>query len=94
MGVTSQAVKEYHVFLASPGDMNAERQRLNRERMESKNPLFRHAASRAIDHILINIQAFGGQEEQEVLEKLLPEVVDKEGVYTRVEWTIERLKER
>jgi HEAT repeat protein len=68
--------------------------RLDRERKESPYPHFRHAAYRAIDRILIKIEAYGGEKEFEELEKLRLEVMDKEGVYTRVEWTIDRLKKR
>ncbi|MGD2089186.1 MAG: HEAT repeat domain-containing protein [Candidatus Aminicenantes bacterium] len=70
------------------------------KRKESKIPWFRHAAYRAIDHILINIEAFGGKEELNRLETLYKNLSEKEGkdfhegVQTRMEWTIERLKER
>jgi hypothetical protein len=64
------------------------------------HPWFIHAAYRAFDHILINIDAFGGKEELEQLEALLKNLSEKEGkdfhegVQTRMKWTIERLKER
>jgi hypothetical protein len=70
------------------------------QRKESKTPWFIHAAYRAIDHILINIDAFGKKEELEQLEALFKKLSEKEGenfhpgVHTRIEWTIERLRER
>jgi hypothetical protein len=67
---------------------------LNRERMESKEPLFRHAAYRAIASMLITIETYGSKPDLDALEAFLPKVQDKEGVLTRVEWTIERLRER
>ena len=69
-------------------------QRLDLMRMKSSNPLFRHAAYRAIDGILIKIEANGGEKELMELEKFLPEVNDQEAVLTRVEWTITRLEDR
>lgn len=67
---------------------------LDRERMESKNPLFRHAAYRAIDGMLITIEMYGSTSALEALEDYLPRIQDQEGVLTRVEWTIDRLRER
>jgi HEAT repeat protein len=70
------------------------------KRKQSDTPWFRHAAYRAIDHILINIEAFGGKEELNDLKALLNKLKEKEGdkihegVHSRMEWTIERLKER
>jgi HEAT repeat protein len=71
-------------------------QKLHTERKKSGKPWFCHAAYRAIDHILINIQAFGGKKELEQLETLFPKMSEKQslGVHTRVEWTIDRLKDR
>jgi len=69
------------------------------KRKESKIPWFIHAAYRAIDHILINIEAFGGKEELTRLEALYKNLSEKEGkdfhegVQTRMEWTIDRLRE-
>jgi HEAT repeat protein len=70
------------------------------KRKQSDIPWFIHAAYRAIDHILINIDAFGKKEELEQLEALFQKLSEKEGenfhpgVHTRMEWTIDRLKER
>jgi len=70
------------------------------QRKESKIPWFIPAAYPAIDHILINIDAFGGKEELNRLEALYKNLSEKEGkefhegVQTRMKWTIERLKER
>jgi len=69
-------------------------ERLDHERMESKDPLFRHAAYRAIDGILMTIEAYGGFPALEALKDFEPRVLDREGVLTRVEWTIDRLAER
>jgi hypothetical protein len=66
---------------------------------EAMRPWFSHAVYRAIDHILMNIEAFGGQDELTRLETLYKNLSEKEGkdfqegVQTRMEWTIERLKE-
>jgi HEAT repeat protein len=70
------------------------------KRKDSDLPWFIHAAYRAIDHILINIDAFGGEKELKQLEALYKNLSEKEGkdfhegVQTRMEWTIERLRER
>jgi HEAT repeat protein len=69
------------------------------KRKQSDIPWFIHAAYRAIDHILINIDAFGGEEELNRLETLYKNLSEKEGkdfhegVQTRMEWTIDRLRE-
>lgn len=68
------------------------------KRKDSDLPWFRHAAYRAIDHILINIDTFGKKEDLEQLEALFKKLSEKEGknfhegVQTRMEWTIDRLK--
>jgi hypothetical protein len=69
-------------------------ERLDRERMESKNPFFKHAAYRAIDEMFIALEAYGDKPELDALQAFLPKVQDQEGVKTRVEWTIDRLKEQ
>jgi hypothetical protein len=66
-------------------------------RKQTKKPWERHAAYRAIDHLLIEIEEFGGKPDLEYLEKFLPTITDDrlgEGVKTRTEWTIERLQDR
>jgi HEAT repeat protein len=66
-------------------------QRLDNARMASDNPLFRHAAYRAIDHMLNRLEITGNKQELNALKDLLSVVRDKEGVQTRVEWTIQQL---
>ena len=72
---------------------------LYRQRKHSDVPWFIHASYRAIDYILMNIEAFGGQEELNRLKSLYKKLSAQEGenfhegVETRMEWTIERLKE-
>jgi hypothetical protein len=74
-------------------------EKLYRQRKQSEIPWFSYAAYRAIDHILMNIEAFGGEEELTRLEALYKNLSEKEGkdfpegVETRMEWAIERLKE-
>jgi hypothetical protein len=68
--------------------------RLDKERMASQNPFFEHAAYRAIDEMLITLEAYGRKPELDALKKMKDNVQDKEGVLTRVEWTIARLQER
>ena len=73
-------------------------EKLYRMRKESDLPWVRHAAYRAIDHILIAAETFGSKKESGVLEALLQKLLEKEGkdfhpgVKTRIEWTIDRLK--
>jgi hypothetical protein len=83
-------------------------ERLERERLEqqAQDPLFSHAAYRAIDEMLITIEAYGDAADLQHLEAFFQKVQDavekqsedekkeREGVLTRVEWTIERLRER
>ena len=68
--------------------------RLDKERKASGNPFFEHAAYRAIDEMLIALEAYGRKPELDALQAFLSKVQDAEGVKTRVEWTIDRLKER
>ncbi|MCP4348609.1 MAG: HEAT repeat domain-containing protein [Desulfobacterales bacterium] len=66
-------------------------------RKQTKKPWLRHASYRAIDHLLINIEAYGKKPELAELERFFPTITNdklSEGVKTRVEWTIDRLKER
>jgi len=66
-------------------------------RKQSKKPWERHAAYRAIDQLLMNIEIFGKKAELEELKNFLPEIMDDklgEGVKTRTEWTIDRLEEK
>lgn len=66
------------------------------ERETRKKPWFIDAAYRAIDKSLIRIEHFGTKEDLEKLEKFLPTVEnrDTDAVYTRVEWTVDRLREK
>lgn len=56
---------------------------------------FKHAAYRAIDHVLIHLEAFGKDKEARDLETFLAQVSETEepGVHTRTKWTIDRLRE-
>jgi hypothetical protein len=47
------------------------------QRKQSDIPWFIHAAYRAIDHILMNIEAFGGKEELNRLEALYKKLSEK-----------------
>ncbi len=95
MGLTQLPLTKPHPFALTDGPAAVQLiERLDRERMESKNPLFRHAAYRAIDGLLITIETYGGAGELAALEKFSPTVQDQEGVLTRVAWTIDRLRER
>ncbi len=67
-------------------------ERLYNERRASKHPLFRHAAYRAIDEMLVTIAAYGDPTTQAVLEVFLKKDMDP-AVQTRVAWTIARLNE-
>lgn len=70
-------------------------EKLYTARKENQEPWFRYAAYRAIDHILIRMEEFGGKKELDELNQFFPKITDKEsGEYTRVEWTINRLKDR
>jgi len=64
-------------------------------RRKNITPWFKHAAYRAIDHVLIHFEAFGNTKDADELEKFLAEVTEKEepGVHTRTKWTMERLRE-
>jgi len=70
------------------------------KRKETEKPWFRHAAYRAIDEILLNIESIGKQKEFYALQSLFDRLQEREGknlhagVQTRMEWSIARLKER
>ena len=61
-----------------------------------KKPWFSDAAFRAIDKALIQIEHFGTEDDLDKLEAFLPTVVNRktDAVYTRVDWTVDRLKEK
>jgi HEAT repeat protein len=75
-------------------------EKLYRLRKESDKPWFRHDAYRTIDDILLNIETFGEKKEFDELKNLFKQLQEKEGknlhpgVKTRMEWTIDRLRER
>jgi hypothetical protein len=68
--------------------------------VKSNLPWFHHAAYRAMDEILINLEAPEGKTGLDQLKDLFKELKAKEGpnihpsVYTRMEWTVRFLKER
>jgi HEAT repeat protein len=74
-------------------------EKLYRMRKESDIPWFRHAAYRAIDHILIEIEAFGKKKELKKVETLFNKLTEEEGknfhkgVQTRMQWAVDRLKD-
>jgi HEAT repeat protein len=67
----------------------------------SANPFFRHAAYRAIDHMLLRLEAEGDSQDLESLKSLVPGPVDapcqqqesleEQGICRRVKWTIAQL---
>ena len=65
-------------------------------RRKDITPWFRHAAYRAIDHVLIHLEAFGKDKDADEFEKFLSEVSEKDepGVHTRTKWTMDRLREQ
>jgi HEAT repeat protein len=75
---------------------------LRQKRQQSDDPLFRHAAYRAIDHIVLRLEAEAvDPQELRKLEALYPGEVgtlctsvgeEEKGICTRVEWTIAQLK--
>ena len=79
--------------LSQVGDVNLLK-RLHEERRKSKDPFYRHAAYRAIDLLLLRLEGSGSPQDLAGLEDLYPQVEKEEGVGTRVEWTINQLKER
>jgi HEAT repeat protein len=68
----------------------------------SPNPVFRHAAYRAIDHILLRLEAEGNWQDLERLKRLVPgqvgalcqqkESPEEQGICRRVQWTIAQLE--
>ena len=68
--------------------------RLHAKRLTSKEPLFRHAAYRAIDLLLIRLEGSKNPQDLTDLQDFYEQVKNEEGVGTRVEWTVSRLKER
>jgi hypothetical protein len=67
----------------------------------SAHPFFRHAAYRAIDHMLLKLEAEGDVQDLEGLKSLVPGPVDapcqpkesfeEQGICRRVQWTIAQL---
>ena len=79
--------------LSQVGDVNLLK-RLHTERQASQEPLFRHAAYRAIDLLLIRLGGSRNPQDLAALEEFYSQVKDEDGVGTRVEWTVNQLKER
>ncbi len=69
-------------------------EKLHAKRLASKEPLFRHAAYRAIDLLLLRLGGSTHPQDLTDLQDFYEQVKDEEGVGTRVEWTVSRLKER
>ena len=69
-------------------------ERLHAEHQASREPLFRHAAYRAIDLLLIRLGGNRKPQDRTDLEAFYNQVKDVEGVGERVEWTLNQLKER
>ena len=70
-------------------------ERLQQQRIDNAYPIFRHAAYRAIDHILMNLEINGKPEDLEKLRtfyRAVKDQKDQKGVSTRVEWTIRELE--
>ena len=65
--------------------------KLFEKRKKSDYPIFKHAAYRAIDHMLIRLETYGSAEDLAKLQAWYPEIKAVEGVGTRTEWTIEKL---
>ncbi len=75
-------------------------EKLYRMHKQGPTPWLRHAAYRAIDNILFNIEISGSKEELKKLEDLRQTLINEEGekkihpgVKTRLEWAIDRLAE-
>jgi HEAT repeat protein len=79
--------------LSQAGDVKL-LERLHAERQASREPLFRHAAYRAIDLLLIRLGGSRNPQDRTDLEAFYRQVKDEEGVGERVEWTLNQLKER
>ncbi len=65
---------------------------LHRKLVGSSDPLFRYAAYRAMDEILIHLETTGGSQELIELKNFYRQVQDHEGIGDRVEWTIKQLE--
>jgi HEAT repeat protein len=77
--------------LSQVGDVNLLK-RLHDARKASQKPLFRHAAYRAIDLLLIRLEGSQNRQDLAALEEFYNQVKDEEGVGTRVEWTLNQLR--
>ncbi|MCP4696875.1 MAG: hypothetical protein GY862_08510 [Gammaproteobacteria bacterium] len=69
---------------------------LIKKREQSEQTMFRHAAYRAIDKILITIEVRGGTiTHLQALQTFLPQIKDKQGaVHDRMNWTVKQLEYR
>jgi hypothetical protein len=75
------------------GDVNRLK-RLHTKCLTSKEPLFRHAAYRAIDLLLLRLGSSANPQYLADLQNFYEQVKHEKGVGTRVEWTVSQLRER
>ncbi|VFN03391.1 MAG: HEAT repeat-containing protein [Candidatus Kentron sp. G] len=66
---------------------------------ESKEPLFRQAAYKAMNEILVHLELVGGPKERQALQAFVPAmgqipIAGRVGVCTRVDWTLSKLAQR
>ncbi|MDS4030943.1 MAG: HEAT repeat domain-containing protein [Candidatus Contendobacter sp.] len=76
--------------LSQTSDLNLLK-KLHAERQASRESLFRHAAYRAIDLVLIRLSGGLDLQDRTDLEAFYGQVKDEEGVGERVEWTLNQL---
>ncbi|MDN3515128.1 MAG: HEAT repeat domain-containing protein [Candidatus Brocadia sp.] len=76
--------------LGKVGDVNLIKDLDEKRSMTKKQPLFCHAAYRAIDYILIRLEIDGDENTLENLKTL--QVKDNQGVGARVAWTIDAME--
>jgi HEAT repeat protein len=68
-------------------------QRLHKARKDSQDPLFRHAAYRAIDESLMRLEVTANaNEDLALLKDLYQTAQNEEGIGTRLAWTIEQIE--
>jgi HEAT repeat protein len=61
---------------------------------KNNNQLFQQCIYRAIDGILLNLEASGGKKELDELEKIKSNIRDTtDAVYSRLEWTVDKINE-
>lgn len=79
--------------LGKAGDVALLRQLYPKWR-DTDDPIFRVAAYRAIDTILIYLESYGDAKVLQELKAFFNQVKDQEAVATRVEWTLVQLEQR